>query len=64
MDDDTLVCDSLREMLTLEGYKVDTALNATAALAKMKDDSFPLVLSDIQMLTVNIGNYRIMRIQT
>jgi DNA-binding NtrC family response regulator len=53
VDDDTLVCDSLREMLTLEGYKVDTALNATAALAKMKDTSFPLILSDIQMPGMN-----------
>ncbi|MFW6123481.1 MAG: sigma-54-dependent transcriptional regulator [Thermodesulfobacteriota bacterium] len=53
VDDDTLVCDSLKEMLTMEGYKVDTALSATAALAKMKEDTFPLVLSDIQMPGMN-----------
>jgi len=53
VDDDTLVCDSLQEMLTLEGYKVDTALSATAALAKMKEDTFPLILSDIQMPGMN-----------
>jgi two-component system, NtrC family, response regulator AtoC len=53
VDDDTLVCDSLKEMLTLEGYKVDTALSAHAALAKMKEDSFPLILSDIQMPGMN-----------
>lgn len=53
VDDDTLVCDSLKEMLTMEGYKVDTALSATAALAKMKDTTFPLILSDIQMPGMN-----------
>ncbi|MEJ2069660.1 MAG: response regulator [Syntrophobacterales bacterium] len=53
VDDDSLVCESLREMLTLEGYKVDTALNATNALGKMKETRFPLILSDIQMPGMN-----------
>lgn len=53
VDDDSLVCDSLKEMLTIEGYKVDTALSAAAALEKIKGDSFPLILSDIQMPGMN-----------
>jgi DNA-binding NtrC family response regulator len=53
VDDDTLVCDSLKEMLTMEGYKTDTALSAAAALAKMKEDTYLLVLSDIQMPGMN-----------
>jgi DNA-binding NtrC family response regulator len=53
VDDDSLVCDSLREMLTFEGYAVETALSASAALAKVKEDSFNLILSDIQMPGMN-----------
>jgi len=49
VDDDSLVCDSLREMLTFDGYAVDTALSAQAALTKVKEDGFNLILSDIQM---------------
>jgi len=53
VDDDSLVCDSLREMLTFDGYAVDTALNAPAALSKVKEDGFNLILSDIQMPGMN-----------
>jgi CheY-like chemotaxis protein len=37
VDDDTLVCDSLKEMLTLEGYSVDAVWSAPAALTKVKE---------------------------
>ena len=53
VDDDSLVCDSLREMLTFEGYTVDTALSGAAALAKLKEVHFSLILSDIQMPGMN-----------
>jgi DNA-binding NtrC family response regulator len=53
VDDDSLVCESLKEMLTFEGYQVDTALSAPAALAKIKEDGFNLILSDIQMPGMN-----------
>ena len=53
VDDDSLVCESLKEMLTLEGYAVDTALSATAALTKVKENGFNLILSDIQMPGMN-----------
>ncbi len=53
VDDDSLVCDSLREMLTFDGYAVDTALSAPAALTKVKEDGFNLILSDIQMPGMN-----------
>jgi DNA-binding NtrC family response regulator len=53
VDDDSLVCDSLREMLTFEGYAVDTALSGPAALNKIKEDGFNLILSDIQMPGMN-----------
>ena len=59
MDDDPLVCDSLKEMLLLEGYGVDTALNGDQALAKLKEERFRVILSDIQMPGLNgLGLFR------
>ncbi len=53
VDDDRLVCESLKELLSLEGYAVDTALNGQAALAKVKGHHFNLILSDIHMPGLN-----------
>jgi DNA-binding NtrC family response regulator len=53
VDDDSLVCDSLKEMLTFDGYSVDSALSASVALSKVKEDGFHLILSDIQMPGMN-----------
>jgi DNA-binding NtrC family response regulator len=53
VDDDPLVCESLREMLALEGYAVEAVLNGRAALARLKDDQYRLVLSDIMMPGLN-----------
>ncbi len=53
VDDDTLVCESLKEMLTIDGYKVDAALSAPSALAKVKENGYNLILSDIQMPGMN-----------
>jgi DNA-binding NtrC family response regulator len=53
VDDDSLVCESLKEMLTFDGYSVDTALSAPVALTKVKEDGFNLILSDIQMPGMN-----------
>ncbi|MDP3182493.1 MAG: sigma-54 dependent transcriptional regulator [Desulfobaccales bacterium] len=53
VDDEFLVCESLKEMLTLEGYTVDTAPDGNTALAKLKDNRYQLILSDIQMPGLN-----------
>jgi two-component system response regulator HydG len=49
VDDDPLVCESLKEMLTLDGYGADGVLDGQAALVKIQKDHYEVVLSDIQM---------------
>lgn len=53
VDDDPLVCESLKEMFTLEGYTVDTARDGHAALAKLQGEQYQLLLADIQMPGLN-----------
>jgi DNA-binding NtrC family response regulator len=53
VDDEPLVCESLKEMLSIEGYRVDCAFNGEAALEKMQEDHYQLILSDIQMPRLN-----------
>ena len=53
VDDEPLVCESLKEMLAMEGYRVDAVLNGQAALEKLHEDAYHLVLSDIRMPGMN-----------
>ncbi|MFA4889194.1 MAG: response regulator [Candidatus Omnitrophota bacterium] len=49
IDDDLLVLMTMKRLLAREGYKVTTAFNGQAALRKMEDDGFDLIISDIKM---------------
>jgi len=49
IDDDILVLMTVKRLLAREGYKVFTALSGKAALRKMEDDGFDLIISDIKM---------------
>ena len=49
VDDDPLVCDSLRRMLEFDGHKVQLANSAQEALAACDNDSFDLVILDYIM---------------
>ena len=53
VDDEAIICESLKEMLTLEGYAVDAVTNGAAALERLKDEHYRLILSDIQMPGLN-----------
>jgi two-component system response regulator HydG len=53
VDDDALVGESLKEMLTLEGFSADAVLDGQAALAKIRDNRYEVILSDIQMPGLN-----------
>ncbi|MEW6117059.1 MAG: response regulator [Nitrospirota bacterium] len=45
-DEDTL-CESLRRVFTREGYEVDIAGSAEAALELLKESSYDLIITDI-----------------
>ncbi len=49
VDDDSLVCESLKEMLLLEGFSVDAVMSGQEALDKIKNQYYQVILSDIQM---------------
>lgn len=55
VDDDPRVRDSVSVMLTVEGYAVETAINATAALKAFQKGKFDLVILDYEMPGMN-GN--------
>ena len=42
VDDDDLVCHSLKELLGMEGYDVDSTLDGLDALKKLKDTKYSL----------------------
>ena len=49
VDDDELVCHSLRELLGMEGYDVDSTLDGIDALKKLNNTKYSLIISDIRM---------------
>ena len=49
VDDEIVICDVLKEFLTLKGHEVYTALNGQAAIAKVKRERPHIVLLDILM---------------
>ena len=49
VDDEIVICDVLKEFLTLRGHEVHTALNGRAAIAKVKVERPHVVLLDIMM---------------
>jgi DNA-binding NtrC family response regulator len=49
VDDDDLVCHSLKELLGIEGYDVDSTLDGNDALKRLNDTQYSLIISDIRM---------------
>jgi len=49
VDDDPVVGQSFNRVLTGKGYAVITAANGEEALAKLKDEQYDLVYTDLRM---------------
>ena len=49
IDDNKLIALTLKRMLTIEGFKVITALSGKIALKRIEEGDFDLVISDIKM---------------
>jgi len=49
VDDDSVACDLLSEVLSKEGYEVDVARGGQEAVKKGKEDVFDIVLADVRM---------------
>jgi two-component system response regulator AtoC len=49
VDDDLPLCRALSELLGQEGYQVTTAVSAEEALERVREDTFHLILTDLQL---------------
>ena len=49
VDDEPKICEFLGILLGREGYKTDSAFNAAEALARIEQNSYDLVLTDLKM---------------
>ncbi len=48
-DDDAVIREGLRRVLSSEGYEVETVSNGRAALDRLQDESFKLLITDLKM---------------
>jgi CheY-like chemotaxis protein len=49
VDDEPLVCDALKMLLSFDGHKVQVAANGAEALAIYDHEAFDLVITDFEM---------------
>ena len=53
VDDEPLVCDSIRSVLALDGHQVETASSGEAALAVFAKDRFDVIITDYELPLMN-----------
>jgi DNA-binding NtrC family response regulator len=53
IDDEKIVGDMAKMSLDQEGYIVETFLNGESALARMKEEKFDIVVTDLKMKGIN-----------
>jgi len=59
VDDDPMVAQLITDMLSLDGYDVETAPNGVAALEKIQGRRYDLILTDLHMPELDgAGLYR------
>jgi CheY-like chemotaxis protein/glycine cleavage system H lipoate-binding protein len=60
VDDEEIVCNSCRKILSQEGHNVQTALNGREALRKVEEDNYDVLIADWKM--PEIDGMEVMRI--
>jgi len=53
VDDDKALCDSMKNLLSADGYEVDTAYSGDEALKKMSSDPSRIMILDVRLPDVN-----------
>ena len=53
VDDEPMVCDSIRRMLVVDGHQVETAASGEAALALFGKHRFDLIIVDYELPLMN-----------
>ncbi|HSA83705.1 MAG TPA: response regulator [Patescibacteria group bacterium] len=53
VDDDLYIREAYQEVLTSEGYTVDTAINGEEGLKKLQQGGYDLILLDVMMPTLD-----------
>lgn len=49
IDDEEIVCESIKRILEEEGYEIESALNGQEAFKKMDENPFDIVITDLKM---------------
>lgn len=53
IDDEEMLCESLKDILEDEGYEVLTATNSLSALTQIEDSTPDVIISDINLPDIN-----------
>lgn len=53
VDDEIVLCDSLRRVLLKEGYEVDSVYSSETALERMREKPYDVIVSDIFLPDLN-----------
>lgn len=53
IDDEKIVCDMTKKILENEGYEVETFTDSVAALDRIRQERFDLVITDLKMENVS-----------
>ena len=53
VDDEPNICDLLNELLSRQGYVIETCLNGQEALTKVRAGAYDMVISDLKMPGIN-----------
>jgi DNA-binding NtrC family response regulator len=53
IDDENIVGKMIKAVLEKDGYRVETFLNAEPALARLKEEKFDLIITDLKMKNID-----------